>query len=404
MSEFKCEIVKIDSVEDHPNADRLSIVNIGGFRCISAKLNDGSHRYSDGELVVYIPEAAILPEWLLKKMGFWHDEKQCGTLSGAAGNRVKAIKLRNVVSQGVLYPVTKDYDGKHIISKPIDSEAQLHHVSLGDDVKDFLDIVKYEPPIPTHLSGVVGALHGYTLSYDIENLQKYKNIFTEDDHVVFTEKLHGSCFITGFLTNCPEDKQSETFEIVKDEVYAYVSSKGLASKGLTQKVIDDNAGNVYVQAFKNHFETNDAAKKQILKLIEENPNSNIHVYGEVFGRGIQDLHYGQNSPILNIFDVRIQNHDGTGRFLDMKDLMNFCISSELTLVPVLYMGKFSMTEAEKHRDGQTVAGKNQHIREGIVIRGVSESEPINCLPFNRKQLKFVSPDYLLRKGETTEYN
>ena len=105
MSTFEVKIVRIDSVEHHPDADRLSIIKIGGYNCISAKLEDGSHRYKAGDLAVYIPEAAVLPEWLLKKMGFWKEEENKGTLSGSKGNRVKCVKLRNQISQGILYPV-----------------------------------------------------------------------------------------------------------------------------------------------------------------------------------------------------------------------------------------------------------------------------------------------------------
>lgn len=36
MSTFKCPVVKL-VVEDHPNADKLDIVTIGGYTCISQK-------------------------------------------------------------------------------------------------------------------------------------------------------------------------------------------------------------------------------------------------------------------------------------------------------------------------------------------------------------------------------
>jgi RNA ligase (TIGR02306 family) len=105
MSTFEVKVVKIDSVEHHPDADRLSLVKIAGYVCISAKLEDGSHRYKAGDLVVYIPEAAVLPEWLLKKMGFWKEVENKGTLAGSKGDRVKCVKLRNQFSQGIIYPL-----------------------------------------------------------------------------------------------------------------------------------------------------------------------------------------------------------------------------------------------------------------------------------------------------------
>jgi len=107
MSRFSVPVCRVASVEDHPNADRLSIVKLEGLGwvCISAKLEDGSPRYNVGDFVVYIPSAALLPEWLLKEMDFWNEETGKGMLSGSDGNRVKPLKLRGIFSEGVLYPV-----------------------------------------------------------------------------------------------------------------------------------------------------------------------------------------------------------------------------------------------------------------------------------------------------------
>ena len=63
MSDFEVLVYRIEEpVENHPDADRLSLIKIQGYTCISAKLEDGSHRYKQGELVAYIPEGAVLPE------------------------------------------------------------------------------------------------------------------------------------------------------------------------------------------------------------------------------------------------------------------------------------------------------------------------------------------------------
>jgi RNA ligase (TIGR02306 family) len=107
MGTFATPIVRVLSVEHHPNADRLSIVKILGYTAISGKLEDGSHRYKEGDLVVYIPSASILPEWLLKEMDFWDKEKNMGSLAGSNGDRVKPLRLRGIYSEGVLYPVKK---------------------------------------------------------------------------------------------------------------------------------------------------------------------------------------------------------------------------------------------------------------------------------------------------------
>jgi hypothetical protein len=54
----------------------------------------------------------------------------------------------------------------------------------------------------------------------------------------------------------------------------------------------------------------------------------------------------------------------------------------------------------KHRDGETVAGGGAHMRESIVITPTVERRDNR---FGRVILKEVSPAYLLRRGDTTEY-
>lgn len=94
MAEFEVKVVKIDRIEDHPNADALELAVIGGYRAI-VKLGE----FEAGDLAVYIPEAAIVPDWLLKRMGLE------GKLAGKDKNRVKAIKLRGILSQGLVLPL-----------------------------------------------------------------------------------------------------------------------------------------------------------------------------------------------------------------------------------------------------------------------------------------------------------
>lgn len=108
MADFSVRVVRIsEPVVDHPNADKLSLIKIGGYTCISAKLEDGSHRYKQGDLVVYVPEGAVVPEYILRQ-GFWNEKDNKGMLAGSKGDRVKAKKLRDIFSQGILLPVKTD--------------------------------------------------------------------------------------------------------------------------------------------------------------------------------------------------------------------------------------------------------------------------------------------------------
>jgi len=102
-----------------------------------------------------------------------------GKLAGSKHNRVKAVRLRGALSQGLVYPVR-------------DGCIRGREVGVGDDVTDLLEVVKYEPPIPIAMQGEVRPTFGATPHYDIENIKKYPDEFQDGEPVVVTEKLHGS--------------------------------------------------------------------------------------------------------------------------------------------------------------------------------------------------------------------
>ncbi len=391
MSTFEVLVQKIDDVQEHPNADRLSIVKIKGYTCIANKFDDGSPRYKTGDLVVYIPEAAVLPEWLLKKMGFWKDDK--GTLAGSSGNRVKAMKLRGIFSLGVLYPL----DLKPIIAIGVTDGHPLHQlyeceiknetntsitVHENQNVAEYLGIVKYEVPVPAHLSGEVCNLFGYTVKYDIENIQKYPDVFTTEDDVYVTEKLHGTMACIAY------NKELDNPELLEGKYFAY--SKGLGgNNGLVFKNNEKNQHVVYQKAL---LENIDALKKLV-----DLYNDSVYVFGEIFGKGIQDLSYGLDKPTFRVFDVYVGN-PSQGRWLNYQDMVN--VNNIIATVPTLYTGKFDKEVIEKLRDEKSVLSPNQ-IKEGVVIRRLIEKSNYTI---GRSILKDVSPNYLLRKGDVTEYN
>ena len=150
MNDFRVAVTTILSVDNHPDADRLSINTLDGFTTVSNKV-DGEHRYRAGDLVAYIPEGSLLPEWLVKHMDCWDAEKGKGILEGPAGNRVKAKKFRGVRSIGMLYPIEEREPGTqdYFISLPIVSDEGEYNgtvkftVHLGDDVAKYLGITEY---------------------------------------------------------------------------------------------------------------------------------------------------------------------------------------------------------------------------------------------------------------------
>ena len=410
MSDFKCEVVKIDDVIRHPNATSLTICKIRGFNCITSDVEPGVARYKVGDFVVYIPEAAIVPDWLLKKLGFWDEANGVGTLSGSRKNRVKIIKLRGEYSQGIMLGVrpktgeelSDSINDTKLILGPVpykDSETECHWpINEGDDVAEFLGITKYEPAIPEQMRGVTGALFGYTKSYDIESLQNFPHTFEEAEDVVVTEKLHGTLCQIGFIRDLPDDKRDICYDC-GNGVYAYVTSKGMAKQGFVQKQVEGNKDNIYVKAFNKYF-----VETGLAKHIAENAmfgSNRLYILGEIMGPGVQSgFTYNKKTPEFRVFDI----YDEVLLYLNDQELEETLEEFKLQRVPVLYRGQFSQAKMAELRDGKTVEGNDVHIREGIVIRSSVESkEHIRGLHDGRKQCKFVSPEYL-KKSTGEEFN
>jgi RNA ligase (TIGR02306 family) len=386
LSEFSVRVVRIsEPVVDHPNADRLSLIQIGGYTCIAAKKEDGSHLYKEGDHVVYVPEGAVVPDWLLKKHGFWNEEKGKGLLSGSGGNKVRARLLRDIFSQGILLPTRAILMQGGYWQYRIDGETHADGSwpwvgvrEEGEDVAEFLGITKYEPTIPAYMAGEVAHVPGAAVKFDFESIQKSTRLFNEEDFVEATEKLHGTCFQFGYV---PGLNHPEMFF----DGNIYCCSKGLGKQDLVFKNNEKNDRNVYVRTLRALL---DAGLGEKLKEFTENYGQPFRVFGEIFGAGVQDLSYGTKTPEFKAFDLRIGEE-----FLAPTFAATHLDGLGLERVPVLYRGPFIREKLLEVRDGLDYSGT--HIREGIVIR--SDSNEWSGM-FGRKIGKWVSPAYLLRKG------
>lgn len=412
MAEFEVNVVKIDRIEDHPNADALELAIIGGYRAI-VKIGE----FKANDLVVYIPEAAIIPQWLLEEMGLE------GYLAGKDKNRVEAIKLRGILSQGLVLPTSASIDGDWIYytvqgehqgyilgEGSVTETIKIENEMLGLDVAELLGIVKWEPPIPVSMAGEVCNIYGKTLRYDVDNLKKYPHILEEGEEVVMTEKLHGTFCGIGYW---PGLNKKDLFE--GGDVFTF--SKGLGAQGLVFKDNENNKNNLYVKnlmdlldgvgvsiigAIKRWFKYGSTATDNPIKEFRKGKPMPVYILAEIFGKGIQDLAYGRDADDLRVFDVFI-GEPSTGRYLDYDEKVFFCEEIiDVAMVPVLYHGPYSKEIADEYCEGMTEiqGGKGSCIREGIVITPAFEARHDEI---GRVILKHVSEKYLLRRN-ATEYN
>ncbi|MFD7709039.1 RNA ligase (ATP) [Streptomyces sp. NPDC059785] len=341
------------TVHEHPNADALELAQVGLYRAVVAK---GAYR--TGDVAVYIPEQSVLPAGLVEELGL------TGRLAGSRSDRVKAVRLRGELSQG-------------IVCRPRAlADVDLARAAAdGTDFAEPLGIVKWVPPIPPTMSGDVEPAPGLLPWVDIENVQRYPDVFAPGEPVVLTEKLHGSaCLLT----------------CLADEGRVQVSSKGFGAKSLA---LTEDPRNLYWRAVRGH-----GVERVAARLAERLGARRIGIFAEVYGAGVQDLGYGadgrRDTLGYAVFDVSAEI-DGQIRWLDPAALLD----GELPLVPRLYEGPYDIGRVLEHASGpETVSGRALHLREGVVIRPATERwSPVTG---GRAIAKAVSPAYLTRKGGT----
>jgi RNA ligase (TIGR02306 family) len=360
MSTLKVTVEKL-IVEPHPNADLLELAQVGLYRAVVPK-----DVYRTGDYAIYIPEQAIIPDALIEELGL------TGKLAGKEKNRVKAVRLRGELSQGIVCrPRALGTWGK--------SDDQLM-AATGLDFAEQLGIEKWVPEIPAHMSGKVIPAPDLIRWVDIENLKRYPDIFTPGEPVVATEKIHGTCCLV-------------TYHVPSDTLM--VSSKGFGERSLALEL---SATNLYWRAA-DQFQL----YEKLGSYAENEGVTTVALFGEVYGAGIQDLDYGKvagrNDTLGFVaFDMAVVV-PGTGKhWLSTLEFAATMRAYEIPHAPVLYDGPFVLGALELITSGLTVLGDGAHMREGIVIRPLMEQN--SPILGGRKIAKLVSDEYLLRKGGT----
>jgi hypothetical protein len=136
---IRVPVVAIDRIEQHPVAEHMTINYFeddgNAYQTVSSKLEDGSPRYNIGDLAVFIPHDAVVPEYYLTQIGYEFK-----------GGRVKAGNFKTVRSMGILTPVEdaqsgtcEKWDGAFVRNGD-----EIWCVDIGNDVAAFLGITKFK--------------------------------------------------------------------------------------------------------------------------------------------------------------------------------------------------------------------------------------------------------------------
>ena len=178
MERKLASIRRITDIQPIPNADAIEVVVVGGWKVVTKK-----GEFNVGDLCVYCEIDSFLP--ILPQYEFLRKSSYKKLSTGEEGFRLRTIKLRGQVSQGLVLPLSVLPGGRELFE--------------GMDVTEVLSITKYEPPIPASLAGKVkGLFPSFLHKTDEERVQNLANefgilhLFQPNKTYYVTEKLDGS--------------------------------------------------------------------------------------------------------------------------------------------------------------------------------------------------------------------
>jgi len=345
MSRKLASIQRIWKVEPIEGADRIELAHVLGWQCV---VNKGQFKPMD--LAVYFEIDSFLP--IRPEFEFMRASSYRKTDIMGEGFRLRTMKFRGQISQGLLLPINQ------FPELPVDIE-------LGADVTEILGVRKWEIEEKVTTGGTVIG----TLPLDVPH--------TDETRVQAEPDLIRDFAGLEYYITTKMDGSSHSVSIDED---------GFHVTGHNYEYKDDGKSAFYDLVKREDIES------KLRKYYEENSLHLLTLQGELCAPGIQQNRLKLTRPEWYVFTIRID-----GKRVGLRKMQEICDSLGLMMVPVEEVGmdlpsKYPTVEALLERaDGEYPRGGK---KEGIVIR---PTEPV----FNERisdalSMKVVSNKYLLK--------
>ena len=358
-----CYVGVIGEIRPIEGADNIELVMVGGWQAITKK-----GEYQVGDKVVVATTDAVIPQDLSDLMGV------TGYLR--KGQRVRTVKLRGVYSECL------------IISKNIFLLRKFPTLTEGEDLMELLGITKYEPPVKMVEMSVGGRKIKYHQNpnfhvyYKFPNLKNVPDLFTEEDRVSITRKLHGTNARYGIVRKKKLSLMDRVRKFFGNKwvEFEYVYGSHNVEKGSdSQGFYSTDVWRTIADEYKIKEKLWEYVKEYF---IPQHLGSGVVIYGEIYGHGIQkNYEYGLKDIKFAGFDVEI---DGEYKpFFTERGIFD---TLELPKVELLYSGPWNKEIQDSFVFGNMIEGtKVPH--EGIVVKSLSGER--------NKVAKVINPDYLI---------
>lgn len=329
-------IQRIKKIEPIDGADLIERAQVLGWNLVVKK-----DEFNVGDLVIYCEIDSVMPE--REEFNFLESRQY----------RIKTVRLKGQISQGICFPLSILPEGNY---------------DEGDDITELLGVTKYEPPIPTCLSGVQkGPFPSFIPKTDETRVQILQDVIDKykDTQSYVSLKLDGS---------------SATY-------YYRDGEFGVCSRGMD--LLKSETNSFWKVAIRDNFEEKLKELSCLLKC-------DVAIQGELVGPSIQRNHLGLNDHEVYIFNIFSIN-DYT--YLSGPNVKTFCDDIGFKMVPVLDWNHTIHNDVKKYVDTYNdmthPVYQNKQI-EGVVIRPLKE---IYDIDYGRISFKVINNNFLLKNED-----
>lgn len=351
-------IRRVAEIRPIENADAIEHVRVDGWWVVGKK-----GEFQVGDLVVYIEIDAWCPHELAP---FLSKGKEPREYNGVKGERLKTVKLRGAVSQGLLLPIPTEFNDPTQFTE-------------GLDVTELLGIQKWEPPIPAQLRGkIAGNFPSWLRKTDEDRIQNcFKDVSPRlNESWVIEEKVDGSSMTVGYR-KCDFILDKDGQPIPEEFV--------VCSRNLSLKLEDED--NTFVRI----------AKESSIQDAMKAYSRNLGISGELIGEGVQGNKYdikGHRWLVFNIFDVDTGKYvSAEERQLIIRDLVALGATIEqvpvITAVGTRLLDGLSVDDFLEMAEGKSILNPKTE-REGLVFKNQTDPDI---------SFKAISNRWLLKTGE-----
>ena len=378
MERKLASIQKVLDVRPIIGADAIEVVQINAWTVVAKK-----DEFKKGDLCIYCEIDSFLP--VKPEFEFLRKSSYRKMKDGTEGFRLKTIRLRGQLSQGLVLPLSV-LNGSDEMIVGISEQPWGPQLQLGPyddalvleewvDLTEHMGITKWEPPIPAELAGKVKGNFPYFLrKTDEERVQNLVNEYPDYRKQKFyaAEKLDGSS-ATYYLKDGVFGVCSRNLELAEPD-QSDVGTMIMCHDGV-ERPIKENT-------FWKMSRELDLPNK--LKLL----GFNVSIQGELIGEGIQGNPYkvkGHDIRFFNVFNIDTQEYLPFPEFVDLLNTMG------LSEVPVL-SAEYELPETIEELL-ELASGK-------AVLNGAAEREGLVLRSHDRKiSFKVISNTFLLKEKD-----